>query len=314
MKNRIIFAEAGDGSGTGGTQPTGTLLGGGSKPGATDGGANPGNGNPPNGGTIPNQTPNQNTEIKFPENWKMGLPKDLQEDSTLKLINDVPSLAKSYVNAQKMIGADKIVVPSKHATDEDWKGVFSKLGLPSDLKEYGIKKPDGSDLEDDFLEQFKAEAHKSNILPKQAQKLVDWFSSANKVMTENVKKEMATKQIQAIEGLKKEWGLAFEGNVNKAHQVLKSFADEGMMQYIEKSGLGNDVNLIKLFAKIGESLQEDKIIGKGSGTPMFTPDSARSEINKIMGDFNHPYHISSHPNHGNAVEEMKKLFAQAYPS
>ena len=38
-------------------------------------------------------------------------------------------MAKSLVNAQSMIGVDKIAIPGKHATDEDWGEVWRK-GLP----------------------------------------------------------------------------------------------------------------------------------------------------------------------------------------
>ena len=33
-------------------------------------------------------------------------------------------LLKSYKHAQSLVGADKIPVPNKHATDEDWNEVF----------------------------------------------------------------------------------------------------------------------------------------------------------------------------------------------
>jgi hypothetical protein len=35
-----------------------------------------------------------------------------------------------------MIGSDKIPVPNKYATDEDWQAVYSKLGRPESPDAY----------------------------------------------------------------------------------------------------------------------------------------------------------------------------------
>ena len=48
--------------------------------------------------------------------WRSQLPKELQEDATLKKYTSVSALAGAYLNAQKLIGADKIAIPGKHAT------------------------------------------------------------------------------------------------------------------------------------------------------------------------------------------------------
>ena len=45
-------------------------------------------------------------------------------------------LLKSYKHAQKLVGADKIPVPNKHATEEDWNEVFKRLGAPDKPEDY----------------------------------------------------------------------------------------------------------------------------------------------------------------------------------
>ena len=42
--------------------------------------------------------------------WRSTLPDDIKADESLKHIQDVPSLAKSYIHAQKMVGSDKISI------------------------------------------------------------------------------------------------------------------------------------------------------------------------------------------------------------
>lgn len=63
-------------------------------------------------------------------NWRDTLPDELKMDASLLKFNDIPSLAKSYVNAQRLIGADKIALPGEHATDDEWSEVYDRLGRP----------------------------------------------------------------------------------------------------------------------------------------------------------------------------------------
>ena len=77
------------------------------------------------------QTSNPSEPVTQEVNWKESLPDDLRDNPSLKSIQDVPGLAKSFIHAQKMVGADKIPVPTEHATKEDWDAVYSKLGRPA---------------------------------------------------------------------------------------------------------------------------------------------------------------------------------------
>ena len=42
------------------------------------------------------------------EDWRSSIPEEIRGHKSLDHINDVGALAKSYVHAQSMIGADKI--------------------------------------------------------------------------------------------------------------------------------------------------------------------------------------------------------------
>jgi hypothetical protein len=49
--------------------------------------------------------------MAFSEGWREHLPEDIRAEPSLANVRDLPGLAKSYVNAQRMIGRDKIVLP-----------------------------------------------------------------------------------------------------------------------------------------------------------------------------------------------------------
>ena len=83
------------------------------------------------------ETSGEETTLNEAEaNWKDALPEDVKQDPSMQAIQTVDNLAKSYVNAQKMIGADKIIVPNKYAEENEWKDVFTKLGLPESPDKY----------------------------------------------------------------------------------------------------------------------------------------------------------------------------------
>jgi len=249
----------------------------------------------------------------FTENWMESLPEDLREDPTLKSIQDFPAMAKMLVSSQKLIGKDKIVIPGSESTDEDWLGVFDKLGRPEKSEGYELAKPEGlpEDLpwSDETVEAFKSVAHKTGLLPKQAKDLFDWYNGAVVESYTAAEKEREDAYNGAVAALKKEWGAAYDQKLELAHTAVRAFTDEDDVKALDES-LGNDPRMIKLFAKIGGAISEDKLKGTQQ---IATPTEVQGEINKILGDPKHPYHIKGHPEHAAAVQGMQELYRQMYP-
>lgn len=308
MDNHFPLDKAGEAAGGAAgsllTTPTG-----GSGSTASDGQPNSGAGTSSAGASEAAPSARPSAKGENIQDWKLALPPELQEDASLRTINDISTLAKSYVHAQKLIGADKIPVPSKHATDDDWKKVYSKLGLPEKIEEYQVEFKESATLDKKFIEDFKKAAHSAGVLPKQAQALANWYQEINANAEQEALKVLEGRRIEEIDGLKKEWGAAFEKNVTAARKALGKFADQETVEYLDKTGLGNDVRLVKLLAKVGETLKEDSVIGNNeSGPGVMTPAQAKEEIESIMKDQSHPYWKADHPNHRAAVKEMSRLF------
>ena len=62
-------------------------------------------------------------------NFKDSIPEQYREEKSLENINSMDDLLKGYVHAQKLVGTNKIPVPNKHSTDEDWNEVFKNWVL-----------------------------------------------------------------------------------------------------------------------------------------------------------------------------------------
>jgi len=269
------------------------------------GGSDGGNAAPPasqNGNPPTTQTP--------AVDWKASLPEDLRSEPSLQSIKEIGDLAKSYIHAQKMVGKDKIVVPDKFATPDDWrKNVFNKLGLPETEDKYDFKVKEGSKLDADFIKGFKAEAFKNGILPHQAEQLAGWYDEKMAAFESTYSKTMEDNTKANIESLKKEWGAGFEKNVKIANVVLEKFADPEIMEHLKNSGFANDTKLVKLLHKMGAAVLDDKVLGDAINTNAgLSPEDAKIEVNKIIGDKNHPYFNSLHASHKDAVAEVQRLY------
>jgi hypothetical protein len=243
-------------------------------------------------------------------NWKEALPEEVREDPSMQAIQSVDSLAKSYVNAQKMIGSDKIIVPNKYAEENEWNDVFTKLGLPEKSEDYDLTFTESNDFNKEFFGNFKDAAHGAGILPKQAQKIFDWYSETNTKMIDDYNKDKQTNEQKAVDGLKTEWGSAYDSKLKSAKAAVNHYGDDQLQAFLDETGLGNNPNLIKAFSKMGESLSEDTFSDGGTNKFGVSPDDAQVQINSIMADKKHPYHDKYNPSHKNAVSEVQKLFQQ----
>ncbi len=255
--------------------------------------------------TPPASTPPA-ADPSIPE-WLKGVDPELAKDKSLSSITDLNNLAKSYVNAQKMIGKPQIALPDEFATDEDWKQVYKKLGLPDKLEEYKAELAESPYLDEAFRKEFLKNAHEAGVLPKQAQKMYDFFHSQTDAAVKNSESQGTKYMEEQVTKLQGEWGNGFNKELKIAQIALQQFADEGMLKELKESGLDSNPTLIRLMNKIGKNLNEDTFSRQTVAHLGVSMDEAKSEVGKMMGDMAHPYWNGDHPNHKSAVDRMLKL-------
>jgi hypothetical protein len=248
--------------------------------------------------------------------WKNGFEPDIANHPSLSNFKNSGDLAKSWVNAQKLIGADKIPVPGENATPEEWGLVYDRLGRPGNSEGYNlpeVKMPDGfPEADPQLIGGFKSQCHELGILPGQASKLYEWFQGTQANQYTGMMAANQEGQVNAETALKNEWGQAYDSNLATAQSVLKQFGDENITGMLESSGLGNDPNLIKFLANIGKNFGEDGLQGKPTNF-VKSPDEAKGEINSILADKQGAYFNKDNPEHKMMVEKMADLHKMAYP-
>ncbi len=238
--------------------------------------------------------------------WRDSLPEDIRGNAALANFSNVENLAKSYIHAQSQIGKKGAILPTDKSTDEEWAGLYKSLGQP-ELDKFDVSIGDRQ-VNEQMLKDFKATAHKAGLLPKQAQQLYDWFSKSEDSSTAMKTQQKTAETATQIEGLKREWGDGFDKQVALARLGVKEVGGEEFQQYLEKSGLGNDVHIVKYMAKVGAILGEDKIRGQDTGSFGQTPSEIQSSIDGVMGNPKHPYFDRNHPGHKQALTQMEGYY------
>ena len=267
------------------------------------------------------QTPTQSeptttaTTTEAPARFIDGLAEDMRNEPSLQNIQDINQLAKGYVHAQRMVGADKIALPNKHATDEDWNQVYLKLGKPESPEGYEVKyNPPVEGMEATHLPGFQEAAHQAGLNSNQAQKLLDWYSGIESSALESETANVQAGRATAEQDLRKEWGLAYDKKLAEANNVFgKFFGDEFKDIKLEDgSSLGNNANFIKALNSLANNFSEDSVTADQQTSGAMTPKEAEAEIAKLTVPGS-AYWDKLHPNHTRAVEEVFQLRQMAHP-
>ena len=252
------------------------------------------------------------------DDWKSSLPEDLRMDPSIANAPSVESMAKSYVSAQRMVGLDKIAVPTEHSTDEEWTQVYDKLGRPETPGGYDLQMnnvPEGLEANPQLVDWFAGTAHEIGLTPKQAQALADKYN----VMAGEVEQSPDDQALQAdakeqegIRSLQKEYGRAFDTKIGTAKAVLSQYGGDDLLglKLDDGTSLASNPALVRTLVNIGDFMQgklgEDTLRDAKTGGNAMTPADAQRELSQIQVQGG-PYWDQMHPGHSAAVAESLRL-------
>ena len=244
------------------------------------------------------------------------IPEELREHPSISPIKDVENLARSYVNAQRLIGADKIAVPV-NPTDEDLDRIYDRLGRPETPNDYGFD-VDGNVITEELAANYADVAHKLRLTPDQAKGVLDYYrSTVEQEGAQSLELAEVAKE-QTVQSLRQEWGRAFDQKVEAAARVAQEFADPEMFNITLADGskLGDNAEFIKAFAKIADfrqSVTSEDTVAEMPQSNVMTPAAAQAEIDAIMNDKTHAYWDRKNPvGRQQAVERMQHLMEQLH--
>ena len=240
--------------------------------------------------------------------WRADLPEEIRLDPSMSTINDVSSLAKGYIHAQRMIGRDKIPLPSDSATDDEWNAVYDRLGRPSSPSEYQHSFQSEESLPGQ-IDQFNEAVHKLGLTEKQRAGIIDMYEGMLSETSDSMERGMGTRQADVEAELKREYGQTYENAIARANNSARFFGleDDFMnLQLADGTMLGNHPALIRAFAKVGDSISESTVTGETTNQLM-TPAEAQRQLDDVRR-MDGPYWDKKHPEHDRYVDEASRLY------
>jgi hypothetical protein len=258
--------------------------------------------------TTTTLTSDTTTEQPKELDFQTLIPEAYKEEKSLQNFSNMDDFVKSYLHSQKLVGADKIAVPNKYATDEDWKQVYKKLGTPEKAEDYKYNLPEDHRIEEDVLKNFNNEAVKLGLLPHQAQGIMKYYNDVINKGMDNQTAQMKLAQEESEKELRKEYGATFDRQIqsakNLAHATLgKEFINDTILQ--DGSRLGDNPQVIKAFVSLANKLSEDTMV-KGDQVPYLTVPEINKQIASLQQEGS-AYWNKNHPGHAEAVEEVAAL-------
>jgi hypothetical protein len=251
----------------------------------------------------------QPTEPVSGKTWKEAISEEYRSNPNIEKFTELDALAKSYINAVSMIGTDKIPLPGKTSTDEQWNEVYNKLGRPESADKYTLElKTDVAPVDENVIKGFAQNAHKLGLNNKQAQGILEFYKQTLEGSAKEMSVNMESAQAEATNMLRSEWGKSYDENLRKASSVAQTYLEPELLdtQLRDGSRLGDNPKIIKAFANIANLLSEDKIIGTEADN-VLQGREIEKEIEELTSDKQGAYWNKMHPNHTKVVNQVLAL-------
>lgn len=250
------------------------------------------------------------------------LPDEYKQDPAFGNFNDIGSLAKSWKNAQSLIGADKNDV-FRIPKDGDLGEVYNRLGRPETADKYETEALQDEKFSEaigsERIEKFREIAHQNGVSNKAFDSLMLYYKDS---VMEDIEK-METNFTETVEknqqALKKEFGDALQERAQQIDALQNKYGDEDLSSLVsENPHVFTNPAFMRFMAKIAPQFENDgTFVGRTeTSSGKLTPAEAKMEIAKIESD---PETIKilrnpSHPKRKAFQDQREALYKMAFPS
>tara|TARA_R100001509_G_scaffold54835_1_gene30118 strand:+ start:4888 stop:5712 length:825 start_codon:yes stop_codon:yes gene_type:complete len=223
-----------------------------------------------------------NDEGNFNADWLQGLPDDLGNHSIWNKYNNPIDLAKGAINAQSMVGG-KLEDLLASEDQNDIHKVHELLGVPTTVDGYAlnIEAPEGIEIDDSRVQEFKELAFEHGISNNAVQALIDFDMKAlaDSVAQEDVDYDVSVNDAEAE--LREIWkGDQFDYNMSKVAEVMEFM---GLEELMDDPSIGNNVQLIQaLYNNVLPLIDNDDLIQQRNNDNFASLSDQLSEIEQKM--------------------------------
>lgn len=248
--------------------------------------------------------------------WTSGLNDEYKGYVQNKGFKDPTSVLESYKNLEKLMGAPRerlFTIPDKEDDKVGWDNVYSRLGRPAEAKDYKVElSPEAATPE--FTDFIKNAFHELGITKKQGETLMSKYGEFFTGQVQKTEAEMKVQTDNQVKALQKEWGGAFQQNIQVAKNAATAFGFDAPKIDALEAALGYD-GVMKFLADLGTKIGPHQFIDGGrssGGGGAYTPAAARAEIKELRAD---PDFVARYAKGDiEAKRKMEQLHIYAYPT
>jgi hypothetical protein len=268
--------------------------------------------------------------------FRESLSDEQKELPIFKETKSLKALADQTVNAQKMLGKQRLPVPSDDWGDNEWDDFYSKL-RPETSSDYELPESlelklseDGETKEYKFDEettgQLKEVAHNLGLTKRQANQLAQVWAERTVGAEGSLNEQIASDVKEKVSSLQKEWGDQYEVNHRAANEAYEALVQEipELAELMEWSPqVANHPAVMKLFNRLSPLVSDLGLQGGGGDPAGFgdqTVAGLKAQIEEI--DTQHQQLIMSDPSEMSMADRQKRerilaqrtaLYKKLYP-
>lgn len=198
--------------------------------------------------------------------------------------------AKAHREAEKMVGvpANQLIRLPKDASDiAGWNAVWTRLGAPTDPKEYDfadVKFANGDALDAGFIEAVRKTAADYHLTKDAAKALANTFAKALDGAEAGESAEYTSALAKEKDTLAANWGANANANMVIAQNAARALGVTPEDVKVLEKGIGY-ARVMEMFRTVGTKIGEDKFITSGAPAGgLMTRGQAVSRKNDLMGD------------------------------
>lgn len=136
-------------------------------------------------------------------------------------------------------------------------------------EKYDLKLSEKSPLSDEHLQQVAEYAKEKGLSQEQAQELLAREEKSVGSYIQEIHKQHGERVdgwIDAVKADKEIGGDNFKESVHYSNQFVKKFASPELINELRVSGFGNHPEVVRMFARAGRAMANDKLVTKGVET------------------------------------------------
>jgi len=241
--------------------------------------------------------------------WFSELPEELQSNAQITKYGSVEDLARGKLNADSVIGMEKMPVPSADADPEIWNDVYTKLGRPETSDQYKWKGIGDTDPDPVLTNVVAPKLHALGMLTHQQEGLNEVWNDIQSEAAAQNEAAWDDYQTEQEQQLRREWGNGFDDNKKAAQAVVRQFSDDAVADALfDDKTLGNNAGFLMFLNNVSKAMSEDKVSSTGNTGLRSAADIHKEIKDRTVADS--AYMNGNDPRHKQEVQEITALYKE----